>query len=91
MKETYQAHIHRERVEGRNSYTRELEQARGSILVGYKNGVVGVTVQDKSLRRVQVNLTKDQISQLMKDLADAYKQLEALEAGVPESSVRTVR
>ena len=39
----------------------------------------------------RLNLTKDQISQLMKDLADAYKQLEALEAGVPESSVRTVR
>jgi hypothetical protein len=77
--ETYQARIHRESIERENSYTQELEQSRGSVSVGYGEGLAGVTVRDRSLRMIQVSLTAAQIDLLMEDLEKARKHLETYE------------
>jgi len=74
--DTYQARIHREEVEKKASYTRELDQARGSVSVGYGNGIAGITVRDLSLRMLQTNLTKGQIDKLMAELTEARRHLE---------------
>jgi hypothetical protein len=77
--ETYQARIHRENVERENSYIQELEHSRGSVSVGYGEGIVGVTLRDKSLRMLQTNLNKAQIDKLMAELAEARQHLEFCE------------
>ena len=77
--ETYQARIHKERVEREHSYTQELEQSRGSVSVGYGDGIVGITVRDLSLRMLQANLTLAQIDKLMAELTEARKHLEFCE------------
>ena len=77
---TYQARIHEERVERETSYVQELEQSRGSVSVGYGNGIAGVTIRDMSLRMLQTNLSLAQIDQLMVELSNARKHLEFCEA-----------
>ena len=76
--ETYQARIHREETEEKDSYTRELDQARGSVSVGYGNGVAGITVRDLSLRMLQTNLTIGEIDKLMAELAEARNTLSSV-------------
>lgn len=77
--ETYQARIHRENVEKNKSYIQELEQSRGSVSVGYVDGIVGVTIRDRSLRMLQTNLNLAQINKLMAELAEARQHLEFCE------------
>lgn len=73
--ETYQARIHRESIEHEESYIQELEQARGSVSVGYGERLAGITVRDRSLRMIRVNLTLNQIDHLITDLEEARKHL----------------
>ena len=57
---TYQARL----VDERNSYVREIQASRSSIIVGFGNDSAGLTVRDNSLRTVYCPLTLESIDEL---------------------------
>lgn len=71
MNTTYQARL----VLERNVTEREIQETRNTVTVGRKNGIVGVTVVDNSLRPAHCQLTLESIEQLMSELSVARDYL----------------
>ena len=71
MNTTYQARL----VLERNTTERKIQETRNTVTVGKKNGIVGVTVVDNSLRPAHCRLTLESIDQLMSELSVARAYL----------------